>query len=104
MTELSSPQPVASHVAPAALGGPGAPLAELCSAVAITALSGAAGPGFRMTSLALDVASIPIGDTTVELTARVDKRARSIVFVSVEARAAGRMVFSAQGLFSAAAP
>lgn len=102
MTELSAPQPVVTRIAPADLGGPGAPLAEPCSVAAIAALRGVAGPGFRMTSLALDVASIPIGDTTVELAARVDKRARSIVFASVEARAAGRMVFSAQGLFSTA--
>jgi len=103
MTELSAPDRDLTRIAPADLGGPGAPLAELCSAVAITALREAAGTGFRMTSLALDVASIPLGDVEVELTTRVDKRARSIVFVSVEARAAGRMVFNAQGLFSAVA-
>jgi hypothetical protein len=30
----------------------------------------------------------------------VDKRARSIVFASIEARSEGRLVYSAQGLFS----
>lgn len=84
------------------LGGPGAPVAELCSAIAIAALREEAGPGFRMTSLALDIASHPLTDEPVDLVARVDKRARSIVFVSVEARSNERLVFSAQGLFSAA--
>lgn len=84
------------------LGGPGAPVAELCSAIAIAVLREEAGPDFRMTSLALDVASHPLTDAPVYLVARVDKRARSIVFVSVEARSAERLVFSAQGLFSAA--
>ena len=102
MTELSVTQPVSTRLAPADLGGPGAPLADLCSAIAIAALREAAGPGFRMTSLALEVASHPLGSAEVEITARVDKRARSIVFASVEARSGERMVFSAQGLFSAA--
>ena len=101
MTELSVTHPVVTRVAPAELGGPGAPLAELCSAVAIAALREAVGAGFRMTSLALDVASHPLEDADVELTARIDKRARSIVFALVEARSGMRMVFSAQGLFSA---
>ena len=38
------------------LGGPGAPDPELCATVAIRALGEVAGTGFRMTSLALDVA------------------------------------------------
>ena len=54
-----------------------------------------------MTSLALDVASHPLGAEGVMLTTRTDKRARSIVFVSAEARSGDRLVFSAQGLFSA---
>jgi len=90
------------QIASADLGGPGAPVAEFCSAVAIAALREEAGPDFRMTSLALDVASHPLTDAPVDLVARVDKRARSIVFVSVEARSNDRLVFSAQGLFSAA--
>lgn len=92
---------VATRLNPANLGGPGAPTAELCSSVAIAALCDAAGPGFRMTSLALDIASHPLGDAPVDLVTRIDKRARSIVFVSAEARAGARLVFSAQGLFSA---
>lgn len=99
MTELAHAR--VRQLAPADLGGPGAPVAELCSAVAIAVLAEAAGPDFRMTSLALDVASHPLTDAPVDLIARVDKRARSIVFVSVEARSAERLVFSAQGLFSA---
>lgn len=85
-----------------ALGGPGAPLASRCAAEAVAALTEAAGPGFRMTSLALDVAAHPLSDAAVEISVRVDKRARAIVFVSAEARSAGGLVFTAQGLFSAA--
>ena len=52
-----------------------------------------------MTSLSLDVASHPLGEAVVDVTARVDKRTGMIVFASVEARSEGRMVFSGQGLF-----
>jgi hypothetical protein len=54
-----------------------------------------------MNSLALDVASHAIGVGMVELSAKTDKRTRSIIFVSLEARMGAAMVFSAQGLFSA---
>ncbi len=84
----------------AELGGPGAPDPQLCSDAAITALGEAAGEGMRMTSLALDVASHAIGEGMVQLIIRTDKRARSIVFTSVEARLGAALVFSAQGLFS----
>lgn len=83
------------------LGGPGAPDPELCATAAIRALSETAGETFRMNSLALDVASQAIGAGMVELTTRTDKRARAIVFVSLEAKMGASMVFSAQGLFSA---
>lgn len=83
------------------LGGPGAPDPELCAAAAIRALGDTAGETFRLNSLALDVASHAIGVGMVELSAKTDKRARAIVFVSLEARMGGAMVFSAQGLFSA---
>ena len=82
------------------LGGPGAPDPELCAAAAIRALSETAGEIFRLNSLALDVASHAIGVGMVELSAKTDKRARAIVFVSLEARMGAAMVFSAQGLFS----
>jgi len=88
------------HVTGASLGGPGAPEPELCSRAAIAALAEAAGPGMRMTSLALDVASHAIGEGMVEVATTIDKRAKSIVFASVEARLGAAMVFSAQGLFS----
>lgn len=88
------------HVTAASLGGPGAPEPEECSRAAIAALEEAAGPDMRMTSLALDVASHAIGEGMVELTTTIDKRARSIVFASLEARMGASMVFSAQGLFS----
>lgn len=92
---------VATGFSSSNLGAPGAPSAELCAPVAIAALREAAGPGFRMTSLALDVASHPLVGSEVRVTTQVDKRARSIVFVSAEARCGDSLVFSAQGLFSA---
>ena len=81
------------------LGGPGSPATELCSNAAIAALSEAAGTEFRLTSLSLDVASHAIGVGMVELATKIDKRAKSIVFASVEARMGASLVFSAQGLF-----
>lgn len=83
----------------ASLGGPGAPDARLCAEAAIAILSATAGEGLRMTSLALDVASHAISGE-VEVAVTVDKRTRSIVFVSAEARTGERLVFSAQALFS----
>jgi len=85
----------------AELGGPDAPDPELCAAVAIRALGETAGESFRMASLALDMASHAIGVGMIEISTTTDKRARAIVFVSLEARIGGAMVFSAQGLFSA---
>ena len=84
----------------AELGGPGSPEAASCSAAAIAMLGEAAGEGFRMTSLSLDVASHAIGEGMVEVATKVDKRARCIVFASLEARMGAALVFSAQGLFS----
>jgi hypothetical protein len=43
-----------------------------------------------------------MGRGDVEITMRIDKRTRAIVFASVEARVADALVFSAQGLFSPA--
>lgn len=71
-----------------------------CSAAAIEALSGAAGPGFGMTSLALDVTSAGLGPGDISIRAHTDKRTRSTVFVSAEAWQGQQLVFSAQGLFS----
>ena len=99
MTDVSARSPTVSSLMPADLGGPGKALFERCSDAAIAALVAAAGEGFRMTSLSLDVASHALGDAPVEITARADKRTMTIVFASVEARSEGRMVFSAQGLF-----
>jgi hypothetical protein len=82
------------------LGGPAAPEPEKCSASAILALMTAAGPGMRLTSLALDIASHVLADGMVEIATRVEKRAKSIVFASVEARMGAAMVFSAQGLLT----
>ncbi len=57
-----------------------------------------------MTSLALDVTSQELGRGDVDIRTRVDKRTKSIVFVSAEARIGERLVFSAQGLFSRRGP
>lgn len=84
----------------ASLGGPDPADPTRCSAAAIAALAEAAGPAMRMTSLALDVTSHPLGEGMIDIAAKVDKRAKSIVFVSVEARAGASLVFSAQGLFA----
>lgn len=82
------------------LGGPGAADPSLCSQHAMAALGETVGPGLRLTSLSLDVASHALGQAPVDVLVRADKRSRSIVFASVEARSEGRLVYSAQGLFS----
>lgn len=92
--------PTTKQVPAADLGGPGSPDPELCATVAIEALSDAAGGGFRLLSLSLDVASHAIGGGMVAVATQTDKRAKAIVFASVEARIGAAMVFSAQGLFS----
>ena len=90
----------ARFVSGASLGAPGSGDPARCSGAAIEALSGVAGPGFGMTSLALDVASAKLGPGEIEVRAQVDKRTRSIVFASAEAWQGEQLVFSAQGLFS----
>lgn len=99
MTEAS----VASvnTVPSSSLGGPGPAEPMRCAATAIAAMGQSSG-GLRMTSLALELASQDIRDGIVELRTTVDKRTRSILFVSVEARVGDQLVFTAQGLFSAA--
>jgi len=99
MTDISTTAPIVTRIPAADLGGPDRAVFERCSEAAVAALAGAAGDGFRMTSLSLDVASHSLGEGAVEVAARVDKRTGMIVFASVEARSAGRMVFSGQGLF-----
>jgi hypothetical protein len=84
----------------AVLGGPAAPDPALCSAKAIALLAEAAGEDMRMASLALDLTSFALGDAEVSVSVRVDKRAKSIVFGSAEARSGDQLVFTAQGLFS----
>lgn len=87
-------------VSAASLGAPGPVDPARCSVAAIDALSGAAGEGFGMTSLALDVTSTRLGSDEIEVRVQTDKRSRSIVFASAEAWQRGQLVFSAQGLFS----
>jgi hypothetical protein len=87
-------------VSGASLGAPESADPARCSAAAIEALSGVAGAGFGMTSLALDVSSAKLGGGEVEVRAHVDKRTRSIVFASAEAWQGEQLLFSAQGLFS----
>ena len=82
------------------LGGPAAADPTRCSAYVIASWGDAAGEGMRMASLALDVTGNALHERSVEVMIRIDKRARSIVFVSAEARAGDDLVFTAQGLFS----
>lgn len=85
------------------LGGPGAPDASRCSAQAIAVLGQAAGADMRISSLSMDVTSHTMSEGPVTITVSIDKRARSIVFASCEARSGETLVFSAQALFSRSA-
>lgn len=96
----NSPHPI--RLDAAELGGPAPPDATRCSAKAIALLAAAAGEDLRLASLALDVTSFPLGEVEVSISVRVDKRAKSIVFASAEARSGAQLVFTAQGLFSRA--
>ena len=89
-------------IAGAELGGPLAADPTLCSARIIALLAGIAGEGMQMTSLAMDITTNPLGERNVDVVLKLDKRARSIVFASAEARAGDDLVFTAQGLFSRA--
>ena len=97
---MADTDPATSTISATGLGGPGAPDAQKCSEHAMNALGQAAGPEMRLASLSLDVTSQELGETPVAVMVSVDKRARSIVFASIEARSEGRLVYSAQGLFS----
>lgn len=99
---MASEDQTVSTLSAERLGGPGAPDPQECSAHAMAVLAAAAGTDMRLTSLALDVTSYELGHGDVSCTLRVHKRARSILFASVEARSDGRLVYSAQGLFSRA--
>jgi hypothetical protein len=83
------------------LGGPGPADPKLCSTAAIDALLQLAGADISLNSLQLEVSSKPLGLAEVVVGARIDKRTRSIAFVSCEAMSGDEMVFRAQGLFSA---
>ena len=87
-------------VAGASLGGPAGPDASRCAEAAIEVLSRMVGPDMRLTQIQLDVSSRAIGRSEVTVSAYIDKRTRSIVFASVEARTSGELVFRAQALFS----
>lgn len=99
---MADTDPAPSIVPASRLGGPGAPEPQKCSTHAMATLGEAAGVDMRLASLSLDVTSQDLGEAPVAITVRVDKRARSIVFASIEARSEGRLVYSAQGLFSRA--
>jgi len=86
-------------VSGARLGAPGRPDPARCSLTAIEALSRIAGADMAMTSLQFDVSSHALTDGQVEILARIDKRTRSILFASVEARMGGALIFRAQALF-----
>jgi len=98
----SETDPGLSRVPPSAVGAPGRIVFERCAEVAVAALRAAAGDGFRLASLSIDVASHAIGEADVEIAASVDKRTSAILFASVMAISAGHMVFSAQALFARA--
>lgn len=97
---MADTDPATFSLSALSLGGPGSPDPHKCSEHAMTALGQAAGVEMRLASLSLDVTSQELGETPVDVKVRVDKRARSIVFASIEARSEGRLVYSAQGLFS----
>ena len=97
---MAAPDMTVSVLPAEQLGGPGAADPSRCSQHAMATLGQTAGPGLRLTSLSLDVASHALGQALVDVSVRTDKRSRSIVFASVEARSEGRLVYSAQGLFS----
>lgn len=97
---MSENTPHDIRIPPSQLGGPGAPDVTRCSAKVVELLSAASGEGMRMASLSLDVTSFALGEAEVSISVRVDKRAKSIVFASAEARSGEQLVFSAQGLFS----
>ena len=99
---MEAPASIKTTLKSADLGGPDAADPTLCSTRVIALLAEVAGEGMRMASLALDVTTNALGERSVEVTVRVDKRARSIVFASAEARAGDDLVFTAQGLFSRA--
>ncbi len=82
------------------LGAPAGPDAARCSGAAIEALARAAGPDMRLTQLQLDLSSRAIDAEHVAISAQIDKRTRSIVFASAEARAGDALVFKAQALFT----
>lgn len=100
MSAQAGQAPIVSTCSSGLLGGPGAPQPEKCSQHALGLLGEAAGEDMRLASLSLDVTSHLLGDAPVSVAVRVDKRARSIVFASIEARSDGRLVYSAQGLFN----
>ena len=100
---MASEDQTVSTLSPDRLGGPGAPDPQKCSEHAMLTLGEAAGADMRLASLSMDVTSHALGVAPVAIIVRVDKRARSIVFASIEARSDGRLVYSAQGLFSRAA-
>jgi hypothetical protein len=90
-----------THLSADELGGPGVADPTKCAGVAIAMLGGAAGEGFALSSLSLEMAhGRPAGE--VELRIRIDKRTRAVVFSTLEAWSGGEMVFSARGLFTKA--
>ena len=93
---------VVGRVSSLNVGGPGLPDPLHCSQAAAEALTMAAGAGLRLSSFSLDLAGHAVGEDDVTIRTRIEKRTRSIVFASVEARAGEAFVFSAQGLFSPA--
>lgn len=84
---------------PAAELGEGRADPARCAAAAVRALGGAAGAGFALASLTLEMGP---GNASgaVEVRLRVDKRTRAVVFATAEAWAGDAMIFTARGLFA----
>jgi hypothetical protein len=99
---MARADPIHSSLSPAQLGGPGALDAPTCAAHAMTMMAEAAGADMRLSSLSLDVTSHALGDGPIDVTVQVDRRTRSIDAKTIEARSGGRLVYSAQALFSRA--
>jgi hypothetical protein len=86
----------------AELGGAGRPDPNLCATTALRLLTEAAGQGYVLSSFSFDIAPTAIAaDAKFEASISIDKRTRSIAFLSLKALAGPALVFSARAVFSA---
>ncbi|MBI1361465.1 MAG: hypothetical protein GC155_14400 [Alphaproteobacteria bacterium] len=86
-----------------ALGAPGRLEPKRCSALAIRSLIDGASPGMKLDSFSLEMGSaVFAADHLVTLDVTVDKKTHAIAFVSLEARSADVLAFTARAVFSLA--